>query len=72
MGKKPKNGGFSYPDYASFIPYMWLCVCYDRLGDFKRAKLYNDLAGTCKPNDPNYLYNKKYFEQMTNDKGENI
>lgn len=72
MGKKNQTFGFSYPDYSNFIPFMWLCVCYDRLGDYKRAQYYNDLAGSLKPNHPNYLYNKLYFEQMTNQKGENL
>ena len=61
------NGGFVCPDYSGFIPYMWLCVCFDKLGDLPRAKHYNDLAGEIKPNDKNYLYNKSYFDKHFKD-----
>ncbi len=57
-----ENGGFVYPDYGGYIPCMWLCVCYDRLGDAARARAYNERAGSYKPNDANYWQNKRYFE----------
>ena len=71
-GKKAHPYGFSYPDCCAFIPYMWLCVCYDRLGERERARRYNDLAGACKPRDANYLHNKQYFDKIMTDKGENV
>ena len=58
-----QNGGFSSVDCYGYIPYMQLCVCYDKLGNYQRAKEYNDKAGAIKPNDKNYLANKRYFEQ---------
>ena len=58
-----QNGGFSSVDCYGYIPYMQLCVCYDKLGDLQKACDYNDKAGAIKPNDKNYLANKKYFEQ---------
>lgn len=57
-----KSGGFCILDMYNFIPYINLCVCYDRLGDKEKAKYYNELAGTIKPYDKSYLYNKKYFK----------
>lgn len=56
------NGGFCLPDCYSYIPYMQLCVCFDRLGQRDKAVFYNEQAGACKPQDPSYLYNKSYFE----------
>ena len=32
----------------------------------KKAKEWNEKAGLIKPNDLNYLYNKKYFKRIFN------
>ncbi len=64
---RPKNeysGGFVLPDCYDYVPLLQLCVCYDKLGDRKKAKEYNDRAGNCKPYSKAYLYNKEYFESM--------
>ena len=64
-GKLPRPAGaFILPDCYGYIPYMQLCVCYDRLGDHEKAMQMNDLAGEIKPNDPNYMANKAYFLQI--------
>ena len=56
-----KNGGFCLPDCYGYIPYMQLCVCYDRLGQPQRAMACNERAGEYKPEDPGFLYNRAYF-----------
>lgn len=61
-----KNGGFIRKDCYDYIPYIQLCVCYDRLGDKKQASIYNELAGKIKPEDASYLYNKNYFKEKEN------
>ena len=58
------DGGFSYPDCNGFLPCIWLCVCFDRLGDKKKAEYYNELAGSYRPHDPTYLHNKQYFQTI--------
>lgn len=60
-----QNGGFCLPDCYNYIPYIQLCVCYDRLGEQKKAMEYNEMAGKIKPTDKSYLYNKSYFEKLT-------
>lgn len=57
-----QSGGFIQPDCYGYIPYMQLCVCYDRLGDHQKAAECNDSAGKLKPEDEAYLYNKNYFQ----------
>lgn len=57
------NGDFSSVDCYGYIPYMQLCVCYDKLCKYKKACSYNYKAGEIKPNDRNFLSNKKYFHQ---------
>lgn len=63
----PKNeysGGFILPDCYDYVPLLQLCVCYDKLGDQKKAQEYNERAGACKPYSPAYLYNKQYFDSL--------
>ncbi len=62
--KKEQSGGFVLPDCYDYIPFLQLCVCYDRLGDQKLAAEYNEKAGACKPYSQAYLYNKQYFENL--------
>lgn len=62
-----ESGAFLNIDSYGFIPNIQMCLCYDRLGDYKNAFKYNELAGKIKPNDPKYIYNKKYFESMYKD-----
>lgn len=60
--KRESDYGFIHADYKGYIPYIQLAVICDRQGDYKSAMEYNELAGGCKPNGREYLYNKKYFE----------
>ena len=57
-----KNGGFHNLDYCGYIPYIQLCVCYDKLGNTEKAIFYNNKAGKLKPNDKAFLYNQNYFQ----------
>ena len=64
LSKNEYSGGFILPDCYDYIPFLQLCVCYDKLGDRQRAKEYNDKAGVCKPYSKAYLYNKQYFDSL--------
>ena len=59
--KNQENGGFCLPDCYNYIPYMQMCVCYDRIGNREMAVYYNEKAGEIKPDDRSYLFNKNYF-----------
>lgn len=58
------RGGFIIPDCYNYIPYIQLCVCYDRLGFKESAQEFNEKAGAVKPNAPAYLANKEYFRAV--------
>ncbi|MCL1914662.1 MAG: glycosyltransferase [Eubacteriaceae bacterium] len=58
------RGAFVLPDCYGFIPYIQMCVAYDKLGEKDKAIEANEKAGAIKPDDPSYLYNKKYFESL--------
>ena len=58
-----RQGGFFLPDCHDYLPYIQLCVCYDRMGNIQQAKAYNNKAGRIKPNDKAFLFNQNYFLQ---------
>lgn len=58
-----ESGGFCQIDCYGYIPYIQLCVCYDRMGQREKAIEYNEKAGQLKPEDNSYLFNKQYFEK---------
>lgn len=60
----PIKGGFCEPDCYGYLPCIQLCVCYDRIGDFKKAQEYNEKAAQWKPANPSVLYNRNYFHEM--------
>jgi tetratricopeptide (TPR) repeat protein len=62
--------GFIQPDSYGYIPLLQLCLCYDRLGDHKQARAYNERAGKLKPQDPSYLHNKAYFDGLLGSEGD--
>lgn len=62
--KNDQSGGFILPDCYDYIPYLQLCVCYDKMDNIEMAKEYNEKAGKCKPDSKAYLFNKKYFEML--------
>ena len=59
----PESGAFILTDCYGYIPAIWLCVCYDRLGEYDRAYEYNELAPSLKPESEAALLNKRYFEE---------
>lgn len=58
------KGGFYIKDCYNFIPYIGLCICYDKLGYHEIANYYNELAGKIKPDDKSYIHNFRYFKSL--------
>ena len=63
--KNEKNGGFILNDCYGYLPCIQLCVCYYKLGDIEKSKLYNEKAGEFKPKSEAYLYNLKFFKSLS-------
>lgn len=59
--RKDVMGGFVSEDSYGYLPCVQLSVCYDRIGNRKRAYDYHCLAGRCKPYGEAYLMNREYF-----------
>ncbi len=62
--------GFVLTEYKDYYPLMQLCVCYDRMGEYEKAKECNRLAGLNKPDSEQVKYNEKYFENIKNEDNE--
>lgn len=59
-----QSGAFVQLDYYNYIPYLNLCVCYNRIGKNHLANKYNELAGKFKPDSIAYKNNKEYFKNL--------
>lgn len=58
-----ENGGFIRWDYYGYLPEINLCVCYDRLGDTKRAYEYHLRARQHRPEAREVRWNEEYFQK---------
>lgn len=56
-----KSGAFVQADYYGIIPLIWLTVCYDRLGETKKAYGYHRRAKKLRPTDKSVIANDAYF-----------
>lgn len=45
----------------SWLPHLQLCVCYDRIGQYERASVHNEMAAQYIPDDSKVLANRAYF-----------
>ncbi len=62
--KVKARGSFEQPDYEGYIPYLQLCVCYDRLGRHETARRCNRLAWELKPDSEICAGNEAYFQSI--------
>lgn len=60
----PNSGGFVQVDCYGYLPWIQLCVCYDKMHNLQKAQQCNEKAGSYKPQDAAYLFNKQYFERQ--------
>ncbi len=58
------SGAFVNKDFYDYIPAVQLCVCYDRMGDYKKAFEYHKISKMIKPDTEEVKFNDKYFESM--------
>ncbi|WP_058303869.1 glycosyltransferase [Gorillibacterium timonense] len=61
---KPSSNG-ALVDHASWswLPYLQLCVCYDKLGEYRKANECNETALALCPGHPSMLMNRDYFRE---------
>ncbi len=55
------TGAFVDAAFYGIIPLIWLSVCYDRLGDLKKAYRCHCRARRAAPDHPSVIANEKYF-----------
>ncbi len=59
----PQNG-FVDTQINTYLPFMELCVVYDRLGEYEKAYGYHQKARAIRPKSPGVLHNQQYFESL--------
>ncbi len=57
-----QTGAFVFPDCCGYLPCLQLCVCFSRLGDQEQAERMNELAALFKPDSPEVLHNRAWFQ----------
>ena len=60
--RPPEGGGFVRPELYDYVPAMQLCVCYDRMGQYRLAAQMNERTLLLHPGDAAALANRRYFE----------
>jgi len=60
----PDSIGFILWDYWGYIPNIECCVCCCHLGDFERAKEFNERASEYKPNSAAVENNRKFLASL--------
>ncbi len=59
--ERPHTPGFIREACWTWLPHLQLAVCYDHLGDVRRACWHNEQAARWHPEDPAVLHNRAYF-----------
>lgn len=63
--KEPTHSGsFIEKDAYGYLPCVWLCVCYDRLGNHLTAEKYHQMAAAIHPDTPEVRKNQEYFQRL--------
>ena len=60
-----QSSAFIQRDCYNFVPYLKLCVCYDKIGNAQQAVLYHNKAKMVRPTHPSVVYNEEYFKNIT-------
>lgn len=63
--RNDKRGGFVSPDCYGYLPCIQLCVCYWKLGNNEKAKLFNELAAQFKPEDASIIHNRAFLASIS-------
>ncbi|MBJ9993540.1 glycosyltransferase family 2 protein [Paenibacillus sp. S28] len=58
------NLGFFNHACSTWLPHLQLCVCYDRIGEYRLAYNHNEIARSYRPTDPKVIQNKRYLESV--------
>lgn len=70
LGGPPQNGAIVDHAAWTWLPYLQLCVCYDRIGQLEEAYRCNEKAMEYHPTHASMQYNKKYLEEQLAKRGE--
>lgn len=59
---KPGFMAISNSDSYGYIPWIELCVCYSKKGDYKTAYICNEMANKFKPDNAGVIHNRNFLK----------
>ena len=59
----PQNVGTIQEECYGYLPCIQLCICFDHLGEWEKARNYNEMAAVFRPESKAVAYNRRYFKQ---------
>ncbi len=63
--EKPSNcTAIIYEDYWTWLPHVYLCECYERLGKNELSFKHHELAAGYAPDPPGFVHNREYFNNL--------
>lgn len=62
LNKPQTPQGFHNESYSTWYPHLSLCVCHWELGNVEKSIEHNEIVKEFRPNDPQVLFNKRFFE----------
>ncbi|GEN53830.1 tetratricopeptide repeat-containing glycosyltransferase family 2 protein [Halobacillus faecis] len=65
---KKETGGFQSEAYSTWYPHLQLCVCQWETGNVQKSIEHNKIAKQYRPNDPQILFNEKFFNDYMKNK----
>lgn len=61
--QNPQKTGTIQEECYGYLPCIQLCICFDHLGEWEKARNYNEMAAIFRPESKAVAYNRKYFKQ---------
>lgn len=63
-GERPESSPFIREDCYTWLPHIQLCLCYDRIQEYKKAYYHNEEAAKFIPNHSSVIHNREYFRNF--------
>lgn len=69
LDSPPALRGLGHDEAAwTWLPHLQLCVCYDRIGNFKKFSEHHKKAKKLIPDHPSVIHNEEYYKSIVNQK----
>ena len=59
----PHKSGIIQEECYGYLPCIQLCICFDHMGQWQKARNYNEMAAVFRPDSKAVAYNRRYFQK---------